>query len=74
MSEAASHELIHRRFLESLKLQGRWAALLIGISIVVGTLGFHTLARQDWVDALLNALKSRPRHSDTSAHAAAHRG
>jgi hypothetical protein len=55
MSEAESHELIHRRFLESLRYQGRWAALLIAISIVVGALGFHAFAGQRWLDALLNA-------------------
>ncbi len=55
MSEAESHELIHQRFLENLRQQGRWAALLVGVSIVVGVLGLHVFARQTWVDALLNA-------------------
>ncbi|HEY7481347.1 MAG TPA: hypothetical protein VH680_12600 [Gemmatimonadales bacterium] len=35
--------------------QGLWAALLVGISLVMGTLGFHTFSRQVWIDALLNA-------------------
>jgi hypothetical protein len=55
MSDAASHELIHRQFLRNLGEQARWASLLIGVSIVGGALGFHALARLSWVDALLNA-------------------
>jgi hypothetical protein len=30
-------------------------ALLVGASLALGTVGYHTLARLSWVDALLNA-------------------
>jgi hypothetical protein len=35
--------------------QGLWAALLVGISLAIGTVGFHTFSRQQWIDALVNA-------------------
>jgi hypothetical protein len=55
MSDAASHELIHQLFLQNLRLQARWASLLIGVSLVGGVLGFHQFSGLPWVDALLNA-------------------
>jgi hypothetical protein len=55
MSDAASHDMIHRQFLQNLLDQGQWASLLIGASIVVGVLGFHLFSGLPWVDALLNA-------------------
>ena len=55
MSDAASHEQIHRLFLQNLRLQARWASLLIGVSLVGGVLGFHAFAGLSWLDALLNA-------------------
>jgi uncharacterized membrane protein len=35
--------------------QARWAALLVIVSLAIGTAGFHLLARQGWLDAFLNA-------------------
>ncbi len=54
MGDPASQQLIHRQFLENLRTQARWAALLVGVSLVVGVLGFHEFARLAWIDALLN--------------------
>ena len=34
---------------------GGYAAALIGASLVIGTMGYHALAGQHWIDALLNA-------------------
>lgn len=55
MSDAASPEIIHRQFLRNLRLQGQWASLLIGLSLIGGVLGFHEFGGLSWVDALLNA-------------------
>jgi hypothetical protein len=55
MSDAASHDIIHRQFLQSLRDQGQWASLLIGASLIGGALGFHLFSGLPWVDALLNA-------------------
>jgi hypothetical protein len=54
MGDSASQQLIHRQFLENLRTQARWAALLVGVSLVGGVLGFHEFARLPWIDALLN--------------------
>ena len=54
MGDPASQQLIHQQFLRNLRTQARWAALLIGVSLVVGVLGFHEFARLPWIDALLN--------------------
>lgn len=44
-----------RRLFRSLGQQARWAALLVIVSLVVGTVGFHLFAQQEWLDAFLNA-------------------
>jgi hypothetical protein len=44
-----------RRFLRHLGRQARWAALLITVSLIGGTAGFHAYAQQEWLDAFLNA-------------------
>ena len=54
MGDPVSQQLIHQQFLKNLRTQARWAALLIGVSLVVGVLGFHVFARLPWMDALLN--------------------
>lgn len=45
----------HRDFWRHLARQGSWAALLVTVSLMGGTLGFHVFSRQLWVDAFLNA-------------------
>ncbi|MFL4992854.1 MAG: hypothetical protein ACJ8DV_16415 [Microvirga sp.] len=45
----------HHDFWRHLARQGSWAALLVTVSLLGGTLGFHVFSRQLWVDALLNA-------------------
>jgi hypothetical protein len=55
MGDPAAQALVHLQFLQQLGLQARWALLLIGVSLVVGVLGFHEFAGLAWVDALLNA-------------------
>ena len=43
------------RFLRRLARHGGYAAALVGVSMVGGTVGFHALAGQEWIDAWLNA-------------------
>ncbi len=43
------------RFLRRLVAYALAAALLIGVSLLIGVLGYHHLAGLPWVDALLNA-------------------
>jgi hypothetical protein len=45
----------HHVFWQNLARQGSWAALLVLVSLMGGTLGFHAFSRQPWVDAFLNA-------------------
>jgi hypothetical protein len=40
-----------RRFLKSVALVG----VLLGASLAIGVLGYHTIARLPWIDALLDA-------------------
>ena len=61
MSDAASHELIHRLFLQNLRLQARWASLLIGVSLVGGVVGFHEFSGLPWVDASIERLHAARR-------------
>jgi hypothetical protein len=42
-------------FVRRLLRQGGYAALLAGISLLIGTTGFVAFARQTWLDAFLNA-------------------
>lgn len=56
MFEHRSAPLISRaEFLRRLAVQGGYAAALLAVSMVGGTLGFHYLAGQATIDALLNA-------------------
>jgi hypothetical protein len=55
MEEAALKMAGQRLFWRHLGQQGLWAALLVGVSLVGGTIGFHTLSRLSWVDSVLNA-------------------
>jgi hypothetical protein len=47
--------LSRRRFLRRLARHGEIAALALIVSLALGTLGFHWLAPQGWLDAFLNA-------------------
>ena len=48
-------DISRRRLFRSLGQQARWAALLVIVSLIVGTVGFHLFAQQEWLDAFLNA-------------------
>src|SRR5262245_21912403 len=43
------------QFIMRMLQHGGWALLLLGISMVVGVLGFHAFSHQLWIDALLNS-------------------
>ena len=56
MYEHHSKALIPRRkFFRRLARHGSLAAVAILISLAIGTVGFHWLAQQSWLDAFLNA-------------------
>lgn len=40
---------------QTFKRNAGWGAMTIGGSMVIGTVGFHLLAKQEWIDAWLNA-------------------
>jgi hypothetical protein len=42
-------------FVRRLARQGSTASMLVLGSLAIGTVGFHVLSRQTWVDALLNS-------------------
>ena len=42
-------------FLTRMVRHGGYASVLIGVSIVVGSAGYHWLARTSWIDGFLNA-------------------
>jgi hypothetical protein len=42
-------------FARRLARHGVWALLLVLGSLAVGTIGFHLLSHQSWLDAVLNA-------------------
>ena len=42
-------------FVRRLAKHGGLAAVVIGFSLALGTVGFHYLAPQEWLDAFLNA-------------------
>jgi hypothetical protein len=54
MNKPIAAELGLGPFFQHLWRQARWAAVLVLASIIFGTLGFHTLVPEPWVDALLN--------------------
>lgn len=47
--------LPRKQFVHRLLWYGTYAFLLIVLSMVIGTVGYHWLARLGWVDAYLNA-------------------
>jgi hypothetical protein len=55
MQEPVAKAVAPHQFWRHLARQGLWAALLVGVSLVGGTLGFHAFGHQLWIDALLNA-------------------
>ncbi|MEO8089370.1 MAG: hypothetical protein ABI703_03635 [Gemmatimonadales bacterium] len=55
MQEPGPNVTGQHQFWRHLGQQGLWAALLVGVSLAAGTLGFHAFGHQQWVDALLNA-------------------
>ncbi|MCX8072108.1 MAG: hypothetical protein N3C12_06630 [Candidatus Binatia bacterium] len=55
MYEHHRQRLLSRRaFVKRLACHGGWALLLVLGSLTLGTLGFHVLSSQRWVDAFLN--------------------
>lgn len=56
MYEHRRQRLLSRSaFVRRLARQGFTALMLILVSLAIGTVGFHVLSRQLWIDALLNA-------------------
>jgi hypothetical protein len=55
MNDPDAYPVIHRQFWRHLAGQARWASLLVIVSLVSGTLGFHAFSNQSWVDSVLNA-------------------
>ena len=51
----ADRLLPQREFLVRLARHGGLASIALLISLAIGTLGFHSLASQDWLDAFLNS-------------------
>lgn len=47
--------MARRKFLLRLAVQGGYAAALIGVSLLVGMIGYHAFAHYSWIDAFLNA-------------------
>lgn len=56
MYERRHQRLLSREaYFRRLARHGGMALVLVFVSLAVGTLGFHVLSRQLWIDALLNA-------------------
>ncbi len=56
MYEHRTEPLLTRaQFASRLLNHGRLAALIVGLSLAVGTVGYHVTAGLSWLDALLNA-------------------
>ena len=52
----SKQKLLSRRvFVQRLARQGSVALILVLGSLALGTVGFHVLSRQLWIDALLNS-------------------
>jgi sterol desaturase/sphingolipid hydroxylase (fatty acid hydroxylase superfamily) len=51
----AQRPISRHQFLRRLAEHGGYAMVLIAISLAVGMVGFHVLARLSWIDAFLNA-------------------
>ena len=47
--------LSSRRFFRRLAMHALVALGLVGVSLLIGTLGYHSLGREAWIDAFLNA-------------------
>src|ERR1043166_1156970 len=47
--------LSSRRFFRRLAMHALVALGLVGVSLLIGTLGYHSLGRGAWIDAFLNA-------------------
>jgi hypothetical protein len=47
--------LPRRRFIDRLAVHAMWGGLLITVSDLGGTVGYHQLAGFNWVDSFLNA-------------------
>lgn len=47
--------LSQREFMRRLIRHGGWAVLVLVVSLVLGTVGFHYIADQSWIDAWLNS-------------------
>jgi hypothetical protein len=57
MYEHRTEPLLTRaQFARRLLRHGGVAALMVGLSLVVGTVGYHVTAGLAWLDALLNAV------------------
>lgn len=55
MNDPSGGPEAHPEFWRHLAGQARWALLLVTVSLVGGTLGFHVFCRMAWVDSVLNA-------------------
>ena len=56
MYENRRQSLLSRRaFVQRLARHGIWALLLVLGSLLLGTVGFHVMSRQPWLDAFLNS-------------------
>jgi len=56
MYEHRSHPLLSNpHFLRRLGMHVLWASVVVVISLVIGTLGYHGFGGQSWEDAFLNA-------------------
>lgn len=56
MYEHHTQPLLPReRFIRRVARHGGLSFLIISLSLAIGTLGYHVVARLDWVDAFLNA-------------------
>jgi len=56
MYEHKTHPMLPwRRFVRRLGVHVGAAMILIGISLVVGTWGYHALGEESWLDAFVNA-------------------
>jgi hypothetical protein len=56
MYEHRRQKLLSRpAFIRRLARQALSASVLVLASLVIGTVGFHELSRQPWIDALLNS-------------------
>jgi hypothetical protein len=50
----SQHPLTRRQFMRRLGQHGLYALGLIVLSLVIGMIGYHFIAGQEWVDAFLN--------------------